>query len=575
MVFLLAMFLSNVMPTSGNLTKVIAKLGWKRILVVPQNSMLKSEVIPLARNGIHVSSMDSACDTGTRFLQSLDGLVIDMRYFNETLLLQIILCRRPEPFRAIVMVTRVTLDLVQATLRRKNITIGLNGLIMPEYELVRIIKMKFSTETVLMPYKFMAYDFQNLTFECYNLPWHPSIDYDCKGSVCRVSGLYPRILSHLGKWYNFSVAYHLDPSGKWGSPSKLGENDSSVLKTLQRGNSAFSFSWVGTYDRVMKFDHLQGITLKKEMYMMQSGPKVSMDMVFQPFSTMVWAYIAAFVALVALVNKVLKRSKSLVGEPARFKYGLALLLGFFMTVVISFYRSAMILALTARQPPPFETILDGLADQDWSLVYLKGTEGLFKSYYKLVPKEQGRQDQVLHHDYNYKSNNRGGMFQHLTDPKTFLVEDEVRAANFLRKTDCQRCKDAFRFGRPETKNSGFLFEKHSPLRAVFKEGLVHMQETGTIDRIKRSLGPEYIPVPYQSALPLTIQLLVLLFMFLGWVAIVMCPILLAVECLWRWLCPRLMSKGTKEQLYTCERIYEEKVCENCGRKQIRQTICVN
>ena len=67
--------------------------------------------------------------------------------------------------------------------------------------------------------------------------------------------------------------------------------------------------------RVMKFDHVLGITLKLEMYMMQSGPKVSMDMVFQPFSTIAWAYIAAFVALVSMINKVLNQSKSVVGEP--------------------------------------------------------------------------------------------------------------------------------------------------------------------------------------------------------------------------------------------------------------------
>ena len=56
-----------------------------------------------------------------------------------------------------------------------------------------------------------------------------------------------------------------------------------------------------------------------------------------------------------------------------------------------------------------------------------------------------------------------------------------------------------------------------------------MREIGAIDYIKHSLGPQYNPVPYQSALPLTIQLMVLLFVFLGLVTMVMCPILLAVE----------------------------------------------
>ena len=263
------------------------------------------------------------------------------------------------------------------------------------------------------------------------------------------------------------------------------------------------------------------------------------------------------------------------GEPIRFKYAMVLLLGLFMTLTISFYRSAMIIALTAKQPPPFETLLDGLADQDWNLVYTKGSEGLYRSYYKLIAKEQSREDEVLHEEYKYKSKSRVEKYRHLTDPKTFLLEDGVRAANFLRNTDCQRCKDAFRFGRPETKNSGFLFERYSPLSIIFKDGLVHMRETGAIDHIKRSLGPVYNPVPYQSALPLTIQLLVLLFMFLGWVSIVMCPIILAVEYLWRWLYPRLRSGAAREQDYKCQRIYEEKICEHCGLKQIRQTICVD
>ena len=528
----------------------------------------------LARNGIQVSSTDSTCKTASHSLQSLDGSVIDIEHFNETMLLKNINCGRPEPYRALMVGTEGTLNTLFSALRIQRKTIGLYGLVIPQYRLVRIIKMAFQKEPVLMPHMSSNYDFQNMTLECYNLPWHPTIDYDCMESACKVSGMYPKILSHLGRKFNFSVAYHLEPSGKWGSPSKLGENHTSVLNTLHSGNSAFSFSWVGTYERVMAFDHVLGITLKMQMCMMQSGPKVSMDMVFQPLSTIAWALIAAFVALVALVNKVLNKSRSILGEPERFKFALALLLGLFMTVIISFYRSAMILALTAKQSPPFETFMDGLSDPDWKLVYLKGTDGFYKSYYQLMTNGQTRENQVLNENYKYMSNNREEMYQHLTDPKTFLFEDGLRAANFLRNTNCQRCKDAFRFGRPEVKDSGFLFEKHSPLREVIKDGMIHMRETGAIDHIKHSLGPDYIPVPYQSALPLTIQLMVLLFMFLGWVAIIICPILLAVEYLWMWLYQRKRSHQTTGEHYRCERIYEEKLCEHCGLKQIRQAICV-
>ena len=543
-------------------------------MIISQNKM-SVRALPLAKHGIHVSLTDDACKIGPRILQNLDGTMIDMEPFNETQLLKSIRCGRPEPFRTLIIMTRDTMYQVQETLRKRKKTIGVIGLVMPEYNLERIVKMAFHDKTIAMPHKHTLYNFQNLQLECVNLRYPPVIDYVCEKDVCQVIGMYPRIISHLARMYNFTVAYHQDPSGKWGSTSRLGENDTSVLKTLHNGQSAFSFSWIGTYQRVMKFDHILGITLKLEMYMMQSGPKVAMDMVFQPFSTISWAYIAAFVVIVALFNKLLKKSRSILGEPERFKFALALLLGLFMTVIISFYRSAMILALTAKQPPPFETLLDGLADPDWNLVYTKGSEGLYKSYYQLIDLEKRRDYEVLHEEYEYRSGSRVEKYQHLTNPKTFLLEDGVRAANFLRNTDCQRCKDAFRFGRPETKNSGFLFEKHSPLRSVFKDGLVHMREIGAIDYIKHSLGPQYNPVPYQSALPLTIQLMVLLFMFLGWVAMVMCPILLAVEYVWKWLYPKLVSNHKNVQPYQCERIYEEQICEHCGLKQIRQKICVN
>ena len=139
-------------------------------------------------------------------------------------------------------------------------------------------------------------------------------------------------------------------------------------------------------------------------------------------------------------------------------------------------------------------------------------------------------------------------------------------SKFLRNTNCQRCKDVVRFGKPEIENSGFLFEKHSPLREVFKNGLVHMREIGAIEHIKQSLGPDYIPIPYQSTLPLSIQLLVLLFMFLGWVAIIMCPIVLAMECLWKRLHPR--SNSSNIHPINCERVYKETTCELCGCKKI-------
>ena len=496
-----------------------------------------------------------------------------MRSFNETLFQQVMKCGYYEAFKILLILTRDTLKDVRRSLRRATQAKGFFGLLMPQMKLMRIIKMGFR-EAVEMPLKPNQFDFQNLEMDCYNLPWHPAIDYDCERGSCQASGLYPSIISHIGKKFNFSVAYHIEPSGKWGDPEKLDENDSSVVNSLHDGHSAFSFSWIGTYERLTEFDHMQGIPLKMEMYMMQSGPKLSMDMVFQPFSTIAFAVVATFVGLMSILKNTFTPLRSNVGELAKFKCALALLIGLFMTVVIAFYRSAMVLALTSKQTPPFDSLMDGLADPDWSLVYIKDTEGIYKPYYKLIPEGKNKEDIILSPNYKFRIRDRVEKFQYLKNAKTFSLEDRLRASNFLRNTNCQECKDAKHFGRPEIMNAGFLFEKYSPLREVFKHGMVHMRETGALDHIKHSLGPDYIPQPHQGKLPMTIELMAMLFILLGLVTLVVCPIILALEYLMKWLTPWFESNPGIQQFQQCERIYEEGKCKSCSLKKIRQEICL-
>ena len=165
-------------------------------------------------------------------------------------------------------------------------------------------------------------------------------------------------------------------------------------------------------------------------------------------------------------------------------------------------------------------------------------------------------------------------FKQLENPRTFMLEDRLRASNFLRNTNCQKCKDAKRFGRPEIMDSGFLLEKHSPLKEVLKHGMVDMRESGALERIEHGLEGNYIPQPQKSSLPLTIQLLAMLFIFLGVVAMVICPTVLAIEHLLKWLSTKLMANSVNPQFKNCERIYEERKCKHCGLKKIRQEICV-
>ena len=289
---------------------------------------------------------------------------------------------------------------------------------------------------------------------------------------------------------------------------------------------------------------------------MQSGPKVSMGMVFQPFSTMVWAFVGSIVGITYFASELFHLSRPNVGQFANFKFVLALAMGVFMTVTIAYYNCAILLDLTSMQSAPFETLLDGLADQDWNLVYDKSEISLYESYYELIPEGKKLKDATLNPDYIYIVSHKLVKFQYLTNHKTFMLEDKLGASHFMRTTTCQECKDAVSFGRPEIMNSGFLFQKNSPLREVFKIGMVHLRETGAIEYIKHSWAPDYIPQPTQCSLPLTIHLLAMLFIFLGVVVLAICPSILVMEYLIKWLTPRPVRNSENQQLVKCGRIYE-------------------
>ena len=340
------------------------------------------------------------------------------------------------------------------------------------------------------------------------------------------------------------------------------------MNTLLEGHSAFSFSWIGTYERVKSFDHITGIPVTLDLYMMGSGPKVSWDMVLMPFSLGAWACISSLVCTMLFAHKVIP-SDSLMRTFIDIRYSVRLLLGIFFTFILAFYDGAMVIALTMNQPQPFENLQNGLARsvwQEWHLVYSKGTEGLFRGYYEQIPGGKEKADSIFNSDYKYASSSREERFRHLTNPKTFLIEDRDRASYFLRNTKCQICKNSFRFGRPETKNSGFLFEKNSPLREVFKVGMIHMRHMGILDNIQQSLGPAYKPIAVQTAPPITMQFIGLLFLYLAAAVTIVCPTILLIEYLCNWI----SSKHHLDKDWGgCKRIYEEGACSHCGLQQIR------
>ena len=190
------------------------------------------------------------CQVPKGLNSTFDGTVTDLRLFNESLLQRTLQCGMPQPFRRLLLVTHDTLVKLQTYLRSLAISVGLLAVVTPEMRLVRIIKMAFRAKAELMEYSHTEFNLQGMQLLCYILPYPPVIDFECKASKCQVSGMYPKLISHLGQLFNFTVAYNLDPSGKWGDLDKLDDDERSVLKSLHKGHSAFSFSWIGTYDRL-------------------------------------------------------------------------------------------------------------------------------------------------------------------------------------------------------------------------------------------------------------------------------------------------------------------------------------
>ena len=95
-------------------------------------------------------------------------------------------------------------------------------------------------------------------------------------------------------------------------------------------------------------------------------------------------------------------------------------------------------------------------------VYEKSYIDVLRSYFYLLTKDgsNSRAETVLGSSYRYASDDLSENFKRLSEPNTFFVVEDARGVFHLRQTECQVCKNALRFGRADSRSSGFLFERH-------------------------------------------------------------------------------------------------------------------
>ena len=105
-----------------------------------------------------------------------------------------------------------------------------------------------------------------------------------------------------------------------------------------------------------------------------------------------------------------------------------------------------------------------------------------------------------------------------------------------------------------------------------KIGVAQAWEKGIHETImQRYLGSSYKPNPDHTAASVTMPLVILVLILLGLVALIMSPTILIFENLCR------KFKFTPDQTINdrCNKIYEEGICPQCGRKQIHQKLCID
>ena len=560
----------------GNMKDTVTSLGWRSISVAPINHQTRRLSKDLAKHGIHVRLSQSLCNSPHN--ESLDGTVTDMKAYNETLFQQTLSCGMKEPYRNVLIISRNTLNEIRADtgyLAGIDKSVGLIVLLEPDMKLIRMMKMSSTSteQVVVMPFKATEFDLQGLEIVNYNLPYFPFIVYDCTEDRCDASGYYPDLMQVIGKKFNFSVKYKLEPSGDWGMMAQLGNNASNVLQKVHTGESAFTLPWVCTFDKSIVFDCIAGGSWIVNMYMIKNDVKVSMDMLLKPFTIEAWGIIILFLSALTIAHKVLKRLKLNCSETnlKGMKSSMAFFSWVFVTVIIAFYRSAMVLAFTTDTSIPFLTILEGLGNQEWNLVYDKGTAEYTKSLYSLIPKSESRVNEVMSQSYEYASNGAVEAFEHLVESNTFLFMGHYEAFYFFRTTNCDICKKAIKFGEPKVEAHNFLLEKYSPIREVLTVGVIQAWEKGIHETIVQSyLGPPYKPIPNQTSSPVTLKLMVLVLIYLGSVALIMSPTILIFEYACRKLAPNRDSAINGR----CNRIYEERICPECGCTQIHQKLCI-
>ena len=160
-----------------------------------------------------------------------------------------------------------------------------------------------TNQVVAMPLKSTEFDFHGLEIVTYELKYFPFIETNCTEDMCDFSGYYPDLMQIIGKNFNFSVLHKQEPSGNWGTFTKLGKNTSSVLQKVHSGESAFTFPWSCISNRYTVFDCIAGGRWRAEMYMIENTVKVSIDMLLEPFTIEAWALIILYMSTITIVYK--------------------------------------------------------------------------------------------------------------------------------------------------------------------------------------------------------------------------------------------------------------------------------
>ena len=339
-------------------------------------------------------------------------------------------------------------------------------------------------------------------------------DRPCKS----VSGTVFTIVSLIAKDVNFTLSVYEESSGHWEFKEINGTMHGVLSSVVEGLNDLPMASWFPSPYRHSFADFTMPFR-EDPVRCIASGKQMSTEHNFfllKPLSMQAWVGVALIsgVCLLGTWTINVNRMWLVVG-------------GLSSALVIAYYSAAQTMFLVSDREMPFETIYEGLAEnENWHPLLLSGESHLIGHLFAYS--EYDAVKAIEHGDY-FKEHPIGTKqaMDILNKGNYFIISGLARIKLELQELPTHLDYHLVTFCKPTIRPTGFLVPKTSPFKQALNKGLANLRQTGAMAQLqarwKGDLGPSS-----QQTQTITLSQVVLIFQA-GLVVLLACLILLVLE----------------------------------------------